>query len=82
MTLRATQPLPMPETPPGPAPMPEPEPPPDQWPVRIIDLPPDSPTRGIPVPQPEHDRRARAHSPICPEPGPFTYRRAGFGRCI
>jgi hypothetical protein len=58
--MRAHQPEPLPSPfpepepgpVPGPTPVPDPFPAPDpSAPVRIVDLPPNSPTRGIPVEQ-------------------------------
>ncbi|HEU4564850.1 MAG TPA: hypothetical protein VFS05_09385 [Gemmatimonadaceae bacterium] len=47
MDAHSPEPLPMPA--PLPSPEPEPLPQPDEPPVRIVDLPPDSPAPGIPV---------------------------------
>ncbi|HEX6629809.1 MAG TPA: hypothetical protein VF048_01910 [Gemmatimonadaceae bacterium] len=50
--------LPTPGRDPSPEPTPAPTPPPQPWhdpgpPVREVDLPPDQPTRGVPVENPE-----------------------------
>jgi hypothetical protein len=47
------QPWPEPQPTPDPMPVPEPRPNPDDSPVRIVTLPPDTPTPGIPIDPPD-----------------------------